>query len=711
MSALDDLLARIEDPQLRADIAREIAPLRAEQELGLVFERHLPEATRLYGHPIRRGLSVQYRADEGGDTWQVVKVADGQAHLRRTVDGEAHTEQAPAADLVVVRTFGEPIYPGLRSGGRVERGGDKPWHTVINAENYHALETLLYTCAGQVDAIYIDPPYNTGARDWKYNNDYVSAEDGYRHSKWLSFMEKRLLLARRLLNPGNSVLIVTIDEKEYLRLGMLLEQVFPGYKRQMVTSVIAPQGQARGREFARVEEYLFVVYVGDAGVSPTSDSMLGATVLDQDDSETPQPVSWINLLRSGTSARRADRPNLFFPIFVDTTGGKIISVGQPLPDLSTARETAAAPAGTTAVWPLRSDGTEGRWRVGRDGVVSLLKKGFLRLGRQNKARGTWPINYVLRSDIARIETGEIEVTGKAPEGYVLLRRANSTASTNLPKTVWNRDRHNAGNHGTALLRSLAPGRSFPFPKSLYAVEDALRFFVADNPDAVVLDFFSGSGTTAHAVARLNKQDGGRRRSISVSNNEVSPEEAKALRAAGLLPGDPKWEAQGIFEHITAPRIRAAITGQTPDGEPVKGDYKFTDEFPMSDGFDENVEFFTLTYEDPDVVRAGAAFAAVAPLLWLKAGAQGPRIDHNEGGWALPDGGRYGVLFNVDEWPDFTAAINTAVDAGRTVSHAFIVTNSDAQFQQAAAELPPETEPVRLYEDYLTSFTINAGGSL
>ena len=123
----------------------------------------------------------------------------------------------------------------MMSAGKVERGGDKPFHTVINAENFHALQLLLYTHEGKVDAIYIDPPYNSGARDWKYNNDYVDSEDAYRHSKWLAMMERRLRLARRLLNPEGSALIVAIDERELHRLGLLLEQVFEDAEIQMVT--------------------------------------------------------------------------------------------------------------------------------------------------------------------------------------------------------------------------------------------------------------------------------------------------------------------------------------------------------------------------------------------------------------------------------------------------------------------------------------------
>ena len=127
--------------------------------------------------------------------------------------------------LVVVAEFRDRIYPGLVSTGKVERGSEKPFHAVINGENFHALETLTFTHRGKMDVIYIDPPYNTGAKDWKYNNDYVEADDLYRHSKWLAMMERRLN-CEGVVEPEDSVLIVTIDENEYLRLGMLIEQVF-----------------------------------------------------------------------------------------------------------------------------------------------------------------------------------------------------------------------------------------------------------------------------------------------------------------------------------------------------------------------------------------------------------------------------------------------------------------------------------------------------
>ena len=205
----------------------------------------------------------------------------------------------------------------------------------------------------------------------------------------------------------------------------------------------------------------------------------------------------------------------------------------------------------------------------------------------------------------------------------------------IPKRVWNMPSHNAENGGSVVLSRLLPERRFPFPKSLYAVEDALRFFVANKPGAIVLDYFSGSGTTAHAVMRLNRQDSGNRQCISVTNNEVAVEELKALREQGLRPGDSECERSGICDFITKPRVQAAITGKTPDGEPIKGDYKFTDEFPMADGFEENAEFFTLTYETPVSINHNRAFERIAPLLWLRAGSQGQRIDKLPAvGWAV-----------------------------------------------------------------------------
>ncbi len=262
--------------------------------------------------------------------------------------------------------------------------------------------------------------------------------------------------------------------------------------------------------------------------------------------------------------------------------------------------------------------------------------------------------------------------------------------------------HNAELGGTNVLSSMMPDRRFPFPKSLYAVEDILRFFIADLAQATVLDFFSGSGTTAHAVMRLNRQDGGRRQSICITNNEVAADEQRQLRKDGLRPGDPDWEKWGICDYITKPRIQAAITGRTPDGEPIKGDYKFTDEFPMTDGFEENVEFLTLTYQAPLRVASNREFERIAPLLWLRAGSRGRRVDDISKGWDVAD--VYGVIADFDHAEKFVRALADRPDA----AVAFVVTDEDWLFESMCRELPERVEPVRLYEAYLRNFELESG---
>ncbi|NBQ70117.1 MAG: site-specific DNA-methyltransferase, partial [Nitrosomonadaceae bacterium] len=238
MSRLTDLIAqaKAKDPQLGADLDREFKVLSSRLPFGLNFERHRPEVVELPQRPIRKGdkvrvLPVRGSANKGDQRlWQVKKISKkggGKvAELELLGAAEALTQTVALDDLVVVAEFRDTLYPGMISTGKVQHGGDKPFHTVINGENYHVLKALTYTHRGKVDAIYIDPPYNTGAKDWKYNNDYVEKDDLYRHSKWLAMIERRLLVAKELLNPADSVLIVTIDEKEYLRLGLLLEQIF-----------------------------------------------------------------------------------------------------------------------------------------------------------------------------------------------------------------------------------------------------------------------------------------------------------------------------------------------------------------------------------------------------------------------------------------------------------------------------------------------------
>lgn len=711
MSRLSNLLREVEkqEPQLAADLAREVKALSQRRQFGLNFERHIPETVELHGRPSRKGDKVRFLAPRGESLkgvdqslWKVRGITrkDGERVAKlvpaESTGAEADLMERAVEDLVVVAEFRDPIYPGLVSTGTVERGGNKPFHTVINAENFHALQLLLYTHEGKVDAIYIDPPYNTGAKDWKYNNDYVDADDAYRHSKWLAFMERRLKLARRLLNPESSVLIVTIDEKEVHRLGLLIEQTFPEATTQVVSVAINPAAVARGSEFRRADEYYFFVMMGAAGPQAV---LLGGDWVTTRGRTHRGEIRWDLLRRSAEAAARADRPGLFYPFFIGTDDGTVHSIGDAMP-LDQDRATIEPPPGALAVWPMRRNGAEGRWRVGAPTAREALGKGYIKVGTPKGE--TTPIYYLTAGEQKKIADGIYEVLGRAPDGSVVTSTLESDERRVIPSTQWRVAAHDATQYGSRMLANFVPDRRFPFPKSLYAVEDSLRFFVNDKPGATIIDFFSGSGTTAHAVMRLNRRDGGTRRSIMVTNNEVSAEEQVRLWTIGQRPGDPEWEALGICEYVTKPRITAAVTGRTADGEQIKGDYKFTDEFPIAQGFEENVEFLSMTYEAPRAVAHNRSFEAIAPLLWLKAGACGRRIETPTHDFAVAD--TYAVLFDTDHSRDFLTALHDA----ESVQMVFVVTDDDRAFQMVCAELPAGVDSVRLYSSYLTNFAINTG---
>ncbi|WP_371322471.1 DNA methyltransferase [Dechloromonas sp. ZY10] len=704
MSRLTDLLARTKakDAQLGADLEREFKALSSRLPFGLNFERHSPEAVELPLRPIRKGDKVRVLPERGatkkGDQrlWQVKAIhkAKNIADLELLGSAEVEMQSVALDDLVVVAEFRDTIYPGLVSTGKVERGGDKPFHTVINGENYHVLRALTYTHRGKIDAIYIDPPYNTGAKDWKYNNDYVEGDDLYRHSKWLAMMERRLLVAKELLNPADSVLIATIDEKEYLRLGLLLEQIYEGAKIEMVSSVINPKGTGRSGDFARTNEFLFFVRFGSAKVGGMPD-----------DADVGAEVGWETMRRRnlasvrGRKGKGACGPNQFFPIFVDAKTGAIVGRGNPLPP-DTLRETIAPPEGAVAVFPVRPDGTEMNWEYTDSAFDNWWPKGFIRANGRKDEPQPYIIQHLPNKARKEIAAGTAVIERRREDGSVVAKYVDATLKH--VTTQWDFTSHSAEHGGTGILKSVIPERRFPFPKSLYAVEDSLRFFVGGKSNAIILDFFSGSGTTAHAVMRLNRQDSGHRQCISVTNNEVAADEQRALREQGLRPGDAEWEKHGICDYITKPRVAAAITGKTPDGEPIKGDYKFTDEFPMADGFEENAEFFTLTYEAKSAVNHNLAYARIAPLLWLRAGAQGRRIDKLPAeGWEVAD--NYGLLTEVDQATPFIHAVSK-----ESLRVAYIVTDDDRRFQAIAKRLPDGVEPVRLYESYLTNFSFTNG---
>ena len=700
MAAIHDLLQQVSDPALRERLEAEIDRMTKQKKFGLVFEDHLPECTPLYDMPVTRGAKVALRGGNVSDIFTVLKIENGIASCVRKEEAELH--EFPVGDLLCVAEFGEPIYPYLKPLDSVCNAPDSDlWHTLIEADNYHALQLLEYLYAGKVDCIYIDPPYNTGARDWKYNNDYVDGSDSYRHSKWLSFMQKRLKIAKRLLNPKDSVLIVTIDEKEYLHLGCLLEEMFPEARIQMVTTVINQSGVARVGQFYRAEEYLFYVFVGSATITPIGKDMLNAPEND----EGKKIDIWRRLLRSGTNARRQDGIKQFYPFWIDPEKKRIHSVGDYIP-LDVSRNTVVPPElGLTACWPIHSDGTEGCWQISADTARKGLEEGTVRIGAYNKRKDQWSISYLRKAEKERIARGEIEVTGKDENGALILQFSDTVGRIKNPVTVWNQRSHNAGAGGSNVLRALIPGRTFAFPKSIYAELDAIRFVVSNKPNALVIDFFAGSGTTLHAVNLLNAEDGGHRRCIIVTNNEVSAEEAKSLTKKGYQPGDEKWNKLGIARYVTWPRTVCSIEGHDVNGQPLKGKYLGSD-LPMADGFKANAAFFQLSFLNKTMVALGRQFRELLPVLWMKAGAHGPcpsmTADELPDMLVLPEN-KFAVLLDESAFSDFLPLVKDVPE----IQTVFLITDSSDGYREMIAHLDGK-ETYQLYRDYLDNFRINIG---
>lgn len=366
---------------------------------------------------------------------------------------------------VVTRCQSElPVLQEVK-GLSIDTAPDLPTNLLIEGDNYHALSVLNYTHAGKIDVIYIDPPYNTGAKDWKYNNDYVDGNDSYRHSKWLSMMANRLNIAKNLLTE-DGVLICAIDENEVHRIGLLLEEIFHGHEMHCITIVHNPRGVI-GKNFSYTHEYAIFVL-------PANKKVIGHRVIEQKD------VAWRNLRDNGGESLREDARNCFYPIII--SNGEIVGFGDVEADSVHPKSQTVKKRDKFYVYPIDTRGIERKWRYARQSVNSI--KDLLRV-KQTKAR-------------YEIELGK---------NYGTVR------------TVWQDSRHDSNENGTKLVNTLVPHSSFNFPKSVLNVYDCIAPVCTQNKTAVILDFFAGSGTTGHAVSLLNKQDGGNRRYILCTNNE------------------------------------------------------------------------------------------------------------------------------------------------------------------------------------------------
>jgi adenine-specific DNA-methyltransferase len=362
---------------------------------------------------------------------------------------------------------------------------NKTTNIMIEGDNYHSLSVLNYTHSGKIDVIYIDPPYNTGASDWKYNNKFVDQNDTFRHSKWIALIEKRLILAKNLLKP-DGVLIVTIDDNELCSLGLLLDEIFPSKIRTTVVIKYNPAGTARSG-FSRCHEYVY--YLLNPGQEINK-------------KPAPEDIRSRNLRRNGNNSDRKNGPSMFYPIYIDKKSLSIIRVGE-VPENNFHPNNQTIDHGDYyEVWPLDDNNIEKNWYYSRKRVQDKWKD---------------------------------ELTCRFVKNRLHIYFSTTNNSEQKYTTVWTGSEYDAGAYGSGLLKKLI-NVSFPFPKSIYAVQDCIRA-VIKSKDAIILDFFAGSGTTGHAVELLNNEDGGNRQFILCTNNE-----------------------SGIAEDVCYPRIKKVFEG-------------------------------------------------------------------------------------------------------------------------------------------------------
>ena len=697
MAAINDLISQIQDETLRNRIQEEVSKMAKQKKFGLVFEEHMPESTPLYDMPIKRGCNVMRRDSKDDKSIYVVLRVEGDTAVCVKPEQKDEAVTFDLKDIVRVAEFGESIYPYLKPLDSVCNAPDSDlWHTLIEADNYHALQLLEYLYAGKVDCIYIDPPYNTGAKDWKYNNDYVDGNDAYRHSKWLSFMQRRLKLAKKLLNPADSVLIVTIDEKEYLHLGCLLEEMFPEAQIQMVSITINPSGAIRKNLFSRADEYAFFVILGDAHVVQKKG--------DGDEVE----VRWWYLRRLEYGSRRGTVKGgiaQFYPIYIDNETHKIVKIGKALPHTQD-RHSVPDIDGATTVFPIRDDGIEMNWGVTGETLARLLEKKVIQvLPNKKSPYQPYTIKYLSENFEEKIASGRWAVKGYREDGSKIV--VETGGKLTRATTVWNEKSYDAKTYGTVLLKNIVGDARFSFPKSLYSVRDSLKYFVAEKPAALIIDFFAGSGTTMHAVNLLNAEDGGHRRCIMVTNNEVSADEAKMLKNKGYQPGNAEWEKLGIAHYVTWPRTVCSIKGQDINGKPLKGDYLGCEPLMhMADGFKANAAFFKLGFLDSTAVSLGMRFSEMLPTLWLKTGAKGkcPELT----GEQMPDmlilpENQFAVLINENSFADFAEKLAEHPE----IQTVFLATDYEVNYQSMVKNLNV-VNAYQLYRDYLDHFRVNRG---
>ena len=352
-----------------------------------------------------------------------------------------------------------PVLREVPERALISDSKDAPNHILIEGDNLEALTTLAYTHAGRIDVIYIDPPYNTGNKDFVYNDSFVDREDTYRHSKWLSFMSRRLRIAKQLLSD-KGVIFISIDDNEQANLKLLCDEIF--YESNFISNIIwekADSPRMDAKVISSRHDFI-LAYAKDISTLPLHKIRISDIPAHYNKVDSNGRRYYLKPLRyMGNADAREDRPNMYFPII--------------------------APDGTE-IYPKRADGSDGRWRW----TQQKVENEFAKLEFLNTKNG-WSVNTRLYAD----DISDVPV-----------------------ETIWYNKDVEGNRQAIATIKNIfGSEKTFTNPKPIKLLKRIIS--IVGNVSSTILDFFAGSGTTLHATMQLNAEDGGHRQCILVTNNE------------------------------------------------------------------------------------------------------------------------------------------------------------------------------------------------
>lgn len=413
-----------------------------------------------------------------------------------------------------------PILREVKERAIISDDPAAPNHILIEGDNLEALTTLSYTHEGKIDVIYIDPPYNTGNKDFVYNDSYVDTEDQFRHSKWLSFMAKRLKIAKRLLSD-KGVIFISINENEVSNLRLLGDEIFS--ERNFVTFFIwhnNKKGRQMDKYIKTTNEYV-LMYSRNIDNLVIKDKKVD---IESNDYKFFDEISAYKKgypLHNGTAAFHIDnRPNLCYTIYYNPLTKHIVTIDEKV--------------GSVGNWDLP---------ISEQGY-SLLSRNYIRiLPKRNSKYGTQRV-WRWGQEKTNRESSELMFLQEDDGWYIYQKeRVEDSGQKTVKYTNY---LEIDTSRGRSTLNDIFDNRVvFDFPKPVELVTYLVNML---NSDSTILDFFAGSGTTLHATMQLNAEDGGKRQCILVTNNE-----------------------NNICEEVTYERNKRVINGYTtPKGEQVEG---------------------------------------------------------------------------------------------------------------------------------------------